>query len=163
MGLGKEYMGYQEIIIKRNRKIINEASLADYTPTQKGWMSPTGKPHIFDPTDEHSWNHHPDFLKSIKAGPKQNYHHLEKAQKAGYTRFTSQAKLPTGPAHYIHFDPNSEGGAHSAMHTLKYLKPEHNSEITIDPIPGAASSKTGSERTFNSVGHAAHHIRSFMK
>ena len=103
-------------------QFLNEALTEEYKPFVKGWMSPSGKPHIFDPTQEHDANWHPSYRG--KRG-------IHTAQKAGFVRFGS-GSLPDGRAqHYINYHADHSKGKLTALRAARYLKPGASDEVTF--------------------------------
>ena len=98
----------------------------------RGWMAPSGEPHLFGHYNEHKNNHHPEYLK---AGGKQG-DSVEHAQAKGFTRFGGNVSSIHGFHHFIHYDAKHPKGKSTALKALHYMKPEHNDEVTVSGSAG---------------------------
>ena len=98
----------------------------------RGWMSPSGVPHLFGHYDEHKDNHHPEYLK---AGGKQG-DSVEHAQHKGFVRFGGNVSSIHGFHRFVHYDATHPKGKATALKTLHYLKPHHNDEVTLSGSAG---------------------------
>lgn len=107
----------------------------------KGWMSPSGTAHLIDPHTEHKDSHHPEYLKQ---GGKQG-DHLQHAQAKGFVRFGGNINSMHGFHHFVHYDAKHPEGKKTALKALRYMKPDHNDEVTVSGNAGVfkKSAKTG--------------------
>jgi hypothetical protein len=104
-----------------------------FTHEIRGWMSPTGKVHLFPAEEEHCDNLHPDLRKKVKQG---TFNTIRDANKLGYTRFGHAINDDGTEIIYVHYDKSSPKGRESAKHTLRYLKPSQNSKVIMTDAPG---------------------------
>lgn len=125
----------------------------------KGWMSPNGVAHLFDPHEEHADNIHPDLEGKVKSSTG-DFHQMGTALAGsmahGYARFGSFYGDP-----FIHYDHRSKDGIKSAQHALRYLAPTVGSSINITTLPwGKRFNKNAHEKYFESPSKAAAFLRS---
>jgi hypothetical protein len=127
----------------------------------KGWMSPSGKAHLFGDEDDSQWgsnydehyeNHHPEFLKMMKHDPNttQGPHSMRIAQQHGFVRF---GHCTYGSMHgtqcYVHFDAKHPQGASTALKALHHMKPHYNDDVSISGHPGIWKPNMSYNRTAN--------------
>ena len=98
----------------------------------KGWMSPSGKAHLFHHRDEHKENHHPEYLKQ---GGKNN-DSIQHAQAKGFVRFGGNYSHIHGSHHYVHYDATHPQGRETALKALQQMKPKHNDLVTVSGTAG---------------------------
>jgi len=154
----------------------------------KGWMSPSGKAHIFNPDNHHAFNIHPEIKSKVhktvaKLVGKQNATQrpnsdwdkhegigmiaLNHAMTHGHARFGT-----IGGQHFVHFDRKAPGGKTAAAAALRYLKPHHHDDeiaITSKPVKATLSKdKTRvrvawpadkDDKIYNKRSQAAAHIQ----
>ena len=124
----------------------------------KGWMSPSGKAHVWKHTVTGSEHHEmlpPEMKDKMKGG---DYHDvLHKMLKKGYSRFGYDG------GHYVHFDKKTPAGHKSAVHAVNYMKPAQNGDVTIDSM--SYNEPKHEDHSHWAVGHGAalRHIRSLAK
>lgn len=93
---------------------------------RKGWMSPTGKAHLFK--GEHGFNVHPEIKDKIKLSRGGWEGNINKAVRHGHTRFGSWG-TGTSKSHYIHYDPKT--GKDAALHALRHLQVQPGESVLI--------------------------------
>ena len=122
----------------------------------RGWMSPSGEPHLFPQYHEHKDNHHPDYLE--KHGGKQG-DSVQHAQAKGFVRFGGNVSSIHGFHHFVHYDAKHPKGKATALKALQYMKPEHNDEVTLSGSAGvyktskATGMKYKNARAMKELGH----------
>jgi hypothetical protein len=89
----------------------------------KGWMSPSGKAHMFNPDQEHADNWHPSYRG--KRG-------IHSAQDAGYVRFSSLPSKDGIPNHYINYSTKHPKGKMTALMALRHIKPGHGDRVVTN-------------------------------
>ena len=120
-------------------------------PGMKGWMSPSGKPHMFVHYGEHKRNHHPEYLAQ---GGKEN-DPLEHAQAKGFVRFGANANSFHGKHHFIHYDDRHPKGRETALKALNFMAPEHNDEVTVSGRGGLFKNGKANPTTMKQLGREA--------
>ena len=119
---------------------------------QKGWMTPKGNAHIFNPDTHHASNLHPAIQdqhpdKKGAVGFAQSIH--------GHARFGQ-----FGGSHYIHYDAKAPGGTKAALHALDHLNPHSGHEVCISHIPWSDKNlQNYGDKSFSDVEAAKKHIR----
>jgi hypothetical protein len=99
----------------------------------KGWMSPSGKPHLVPHEREHKEDHHPEYLKhhNGKQGDQ-----VQDAQSKGFVRFGGNYSHVHGNHHYVHYDKKHPKGRETAIKALQYMKPHHDDPVTVSGSAG---------------------------
>ena len=98
----------------------------------KGWMSPSGVPHMISQYHEHKDNHHPEYLKQ---GGKQG-DQVQDAQAKGFVRFGGNYSHVHGNHHFVHYDKRHPQGRETAIKALDYMRPHHTDPVTISGSAG---------------------------
>ena len=108
----------------------------DFSQDIKGWMSPSGVPHLFNRWDEHRSNPHPEYEGEGDS--------MEDLQKAGFVRFGNNISIH-GHHIYLHYDKKHPQGKATALKALRFLKPHWDDPVTISDSPALwkISDKTG--------------------
>ncbi len=93
------------------------------SPKIKGWMSSSGKPHLFDVSKEHAQSYHPSYRGSRD---------IHSAQHAGFVRFGSHPQQDGTTHHYINYSEEHPKGRQTALKAINFLKPHHNDYVTLN-------------------------------
>lgn len=99
----------------------------------KGWMSPSGVPHLIHHDTEHKNDHHPEYLKHH--GGKQG-DQVQDAQAKGFVRFGGNYSHVHGNHHFVHYDKRHPKGRETAIKALQYMKPHHDDPVTVSGSAG---------------------------
>jgi len=149
--------------------IIEDVSFtpdSDDPTERKGWMSPRGEAHYFNPNDHHAFNPHPTIKKTIdkithnastkcKDRSPEGRDAILQSQRRGLARFGKK-----GDTFFAHYDHNSPGGTQAALHALRDLHPAKGERIVINHKPWThTGSKSANDKEFRSASEAAAHIR----
>lgn len=109
----------------------------------KGWMSPSGKPHMFPYYNEHADNLHPEYKEAN--GITNTYSDnlvkdLSNTQKQGYVRFGQFDNSMHGQHVFIHYDGKHPDGHKTALKVLKFLDLEPDTEVAVSDYAGSVFS-----------------------
>jgi hypothetical protein len=112
---------------------------SSFRPAIKGWMSPSGTPHLIGQYHEHKDNHHPEYLKHGGTQGDQ----VQNAQAKGFVRFGGNYSHVHGNHHFVHYDKKHPQGRETAIKALEYMKPHYDDPVTVSGSAGIYNREKG--------------------